>query len=248
MQLNEIDFSTLDIHEIGAWPLVLRVVIIVVACIVSVFVVYFLILSGDITSLEAQKLQLENKRKDFKEKYNMAVNLDAYKKQMQEMQSTYSDLLKELPATSDIPNLVDSISRAGEANYIKFSAIKIGEPQSSGGFYMELPISFSLVGTYHNIGKFISEILKLPRIVTIGDFSLRVADSEVNSGSSKGQLQMNLEVKTYWLSNNNDDKNNANSAEPNAQAPNPSLGTSVVAPGSAPSAETQAPKTEWGGA
>lgn len=224
MQLNEFDFSSLDVHEIGAWPLVLRAAVTIVVCIVSVLLVYFFILAASLDSLALQKTQLENKRKDFKEKYNMAINLDAYKKQMQDMQTTYTDLLRELPATSDIPSLVDNISKVGDANNIKITAIKIGDPQSPGGFYMELPISFTLIGAYHNIGKFISQILQLPRIITIGDFSLRRVEGSDSSDSAKKLLQMSLETRTYWLSNNND-KTDANpqpatlpATHPNASA------------------------------
>lgn len=233
MQLPEIDFSSLELREIGDWPWPLRVIIILFACVLAIVGVYFFVLSSEFAVLETQKVQLESKRKDFKDKYTMAVNLDAYKQQLVEMQNTYKELLKELPATSDIPDLIDNISKIGDSNGIKFSSIKIGDAQASSGFYMELPISFALTGTYHNFGKFINDISRLPRIVTLGDFSIRPMDIADKETVIPGNLMMNLDAKTYWLESASEQQQSADKNKPGAASGNPSA-TPSSTPGMPP--------------
>lgn len=203
MQMPEIDFSSLEIREIGTWPLVLRIIIIFTASVLTIIAVYFFIIASYMQKLDTQKSQLLEKHKEFKEKYNMAVNLDSYKQQMLEMQGMYTEYLKALPASSDIPSLVDVISRLGENNNLKFDSIKIGNAKIASDFYMVLPIDFIITGVYGNIGKFISDLSKLPRIVTIEDFSIKPV-VEGKNNNIPGLLVMNLSIKTYWVASASD--------------------------------------------
>lgn len=197
MKISEIDFGALELRDIGTWPLILRVAIIIASGILAIIVVYFVVIESQLQSLDTQEAQLVAKRNEFKDKYNMAVNLDAYKQQMIEMQGMYKEYLKALPSESDIPNLIDDISRLGEKNNLKFGSIKVGDAKVASGFYMELPIDLVITGSYNNIGKFISDLSKLPRIVTIEDFSIKLAADDKSSNS--GLLLMNLSTKTYWV-------------------------------------------------
>lgn len=217
MRLPEIDFSTLEVREIGSWPLILRVGVVAACAILSSFLVYFFILSAQFDALTNAEKQLQDKKNDFKQKYNMAVNLDAYKKQMEEMQLAYKDFLKELPSSSNVPELVDSISKLGENNALKFNSIKIGDAKAAAGFYMELPITLNVVGTYHNFGKFVTDLSKLPRIVTVNDFSIKPSD-KVDDPASSGILNMTLETETYWLSATDQNKP-VDSTNPSNPAP-----------------------------
>lgn len=204
MKLPEIDFSSLEFREIGSWPLILRIASIIGACIVLIIAIYFLIFDSEIESLKKSIADLEKKRSEFKEQYTMAVNLDAYKDQMKEMQSAYQEYVKQLPSSSNIPELIDSLTKIGESNGLKINSIKLGDSKLIDNFYMSLPLTLSINGGYHNIGIFISETAKLARIVTLNDFNIKVA-----SGQS-GDLQMDMQAETYWL---------ANTAEIDAQKP-----------------------------
>ena len=197
MNKNSIDFSELEARDIGSWPLVLRVAVIAAASIAAVFLVYILILSGQLESLDAAQTLEDSKRKEFKEKFNMAENLDAYVKQMAEMNDSYKGLLKQIPSDSNIPELIDNITKIADKNHLKFQSIKLGEAQNLSGFYKELPIDFILLGTYHNFGRFISDLSKLPRIVTLHDFTINKSTSDK---APAGTLVLAIKARTYWLS------------------------------------------------
>lgn len=195
LKLPQIDFSTLDFREIGSWPLILRGAVIGAAVIVAMILTYYLVFSKELDDLSAAQQQVADKYKEYKDQYNEAVNLDAYKKQLSDMQNAYQDYIKELPSESNIPELIDTLTKAGERNGLKFNFIKIGDPKLISGFYMSLPISLNVSGGYHNFGLFISEIGKQARIVTVGDFTIKAAESKNDPGS----LTMDIESQTYWL-------------------------------------------------
>ncbi len=238
MQMPEIDFSVLEIREIGTWPFVLRLIIIVAAGILTMLSVYFVIIESHIDALHAQETVLVTKRNEFKEKYDMAVNLDAYKQQMIEMKGMYKEYLKALPSSSNIPDLIDSISRLGEKNDLKFASIKIGDAKVASGFYMELPIDLVIIGSYNNIGRFISDLSKISRIVTVEDFSIKPL-SENEGNNNPGMLSMNLSTKTYWVASAIEQQSsNVNAGRPTKPTP-PPVGKlpdvpSNVIPGSKP--------------
>ena len=56
-------------------------------------------------------------------------------------------------------------------------------------FYAETPIQVKVTGGYHDIAAFVSDVSKLPRIVTLQDISMEPAKD--------GVLNMDAIVKTY---------------------------------------------------
>jgi type IV pilus assembly protein PilO len=59
-------------------------------------------------------------------------------------------------------------------------------------FYAELPLKLVLIGGYHDLGHFVSQLAGLPRIVTLHDFTLTPLNE-----TNDGQLRMTLLAKTY---------------------------------------------------
>jgi type IV pilus assembly protein PilO len=60
-------------------------------------------------------------------------------------------------------------------------------------FYAEMPIAIKVIGTYHDLGAFATEISKLSRIVTINDVSI----SPANKDAKDSKLAMEAIAKTY---------------------------------------------------
>jgi len=66
-----------------------------------------------------------------------------------------------------------------------------------------LPIKILVHGTYHQMGKFVSEVAALPRIVTLHDFTIHVdgVKQDKSVGAVKKQAEQNLTMeitaKTY---------------------------------------------------
>jgi len=125
--------------------------------------------------------------KDFKFKHKKAVNLEAYKKQLADMEITFEGMLNQLPGKTEIDDLLIDISNAGTGSGLEQKLFK-PNPEVRKDFYAELPISIKLDGDYHQMADFASRVAALPRIVTLHDFKIRGTGED---------LSMNITAKTY---------------------------------------------------
>ncbi|MCS4305962.1 type IV pilus assembly protein PilO [Rheinheimera pacifica] len=188
LNLSEIDINDLDFQNMGSWPVAVKIIFAAVLAFIVLALSYFLLVDSKIDELAfAQKKEVEL-RQMYRNKYASAVNLDLYKQQMVEMEQTFSFLLKQLPTTHETPGLLDDITYVGTTSGLTFIRIN-WEPEIEKEFYTELPIKIEVVGDYHQFGNFVSEVAKLPRIVSLHDFSIQTEPNE--------RLRFNVVAKTY---------------------------------------------------
>ncbi|WP_306519646.1 type 4a pilus biogenesis protein PilO [Rheinheimera sp.] len=188
MNFNLDELNNLDMSDMGSWPLAGKVIVIAVLAILIATLSFFLLVDDKITQLGVSEAKEQELRQVYRVKYASAVNLELYKKQMVEMEQTFSYLLKQLPATHETPGLLDDITYAGTSTGLTF--VKINWlPEIEKDFYTELPIKIDVVGDYHQFGNFVSEVAKLPRIVSLHDFSVSTDKEE--------RLVFNVIAKTY---------------------------------------------------
>lgn len=189
--LRQIDLSDLDFNNVGSWPAAIKFISGILLLSAVLALGYNFHLQDLQVQLEAKQVEEASLKDQFSSKAFQAANLDAYKEQMQEMEVSFGALLKQLPSDTEVPGLLEDITRAGLGSGLEFEEIKL-LPETAQQFYIELPIQITVVGAYHDLATFVSGVASLPRIVTLHDFNLvsAVADS-----SSK--LRMNILAKTY---------------------------------------------------
>jgi len=188
--LNEFDLGDLDFENIGTWPLAAKLVaglLVFIGLLVAGYYYHIEGLQARLAQVENQELEL---KRDFEKKAFEASNLDAYKRQMIEMEESFGALVSQLPSDTEVPGLLEDITNKGEQNGLVIDTIDLLDevPQE---FYVELPIQINAVGSYHDLGAFISGMAGLPRIVTLHDFDIRAPGEETN------KLEMNILAKTY---------------------------------------------------
>ena len=138
---------------------------------------------------------------DFESKALQAANLDIYKKQLDDMQTSFGTMLRQLPGQTEIPSLLQDISQAAQVDGLKQDLFRPGG-EAPKDFYSEKPIELILEGGYHQFGKFVSDVATLPRIVTLHNISIKPA-----SGPGTDNLIMTLTAKTYrYLEDNEQPK------------------------------------------
>ena len=192
-QLQNFNFNELSVNNIGTWPLLLKVIVWVVIFVGLVFAGRYFVIS-EMEAQHAEELANELKlREEFTNKAYQAVNLDAYRKQMEEMEESFGALISQLPSDTEVPGLLEDITNKGEGSGLVFQAIKL-EKERTREFYIELPIKITATGTYHDMGSFVSGVASLPRIVTLSDFSIRPKGKR---GEDSSQLQVNMTASTY---------------------------------------------------
>lgn len=188
--LREFDFSDLDLDNVGSWPMAVKVIIWALLLILVLAGGYYYHIKGLQETLSREQ-QREAKLKDeFEDKAFKAANLDAYRQQMVEMKESFGALVSQLPSDTEVPGLLEDITNKGLLNGLDIKSINLQKEQSRE-FYVELPISISASGSYHDLGAFISGMAGLPRIVTLHDFQIDMRNNNAT------QLDMNITSKTY---------------------------------------------------
>ncbi|MDN6855595.1 type 4a pilus biogenesis protein PilO [Pseudomonas sp. CAN2814] len=189
--LRKIDVNDLDLNNIGSWPAAVKVI----ACVLLMIIVLALGYNFHLKDLEAQLDQQRQEEVTLKEQFAtkafQAANLDAYKAQMKEMEESFGALLRQLPSDTEVPGLLEDITRTGLGSGLEFEEIKL-LPEVAQQFYIELPIQISVVGGYHDLATFVSSVSSLPRIVTLHDFEIKPA-----TDGSTSKLRMSILAKTY---------------------------------------------------
>ena len=189
---------TLDMQDVGRWPLLFRGIAIgMIFVLVAVGATYYFVWRNKIPQLEQVERQELDLRSTFESRQRLAANLDAYRDQLEEVERTFGAMLRQLPGETEVPSLLVDISQTGLAAGLEE---RLFQPMSeiTREAYSELPIKMQLVGTYHELGNFVSGVVALPRIVTLHDVSLRPEQAQQGAAAGPGnRLVMDVTAKTY---------------------------------------------------
>jgi type IV pilus assembly protein PilO len=183
------DIKNINFNDLSSWPLLVKIVAIGFICIFILVGGYFVFIQGMLDEYDAARKKEEGLRETFLNKKALAINLPAYKQQMEEMQQTFGSLLRQLPNSTEVPDLLVDITQAGLGRGLEFVLFK-PEKETPKEFYAELPISIQVSGTYHELASFVSDVAALPRIVTFADVDMR-------SQPKGGKLSMSAKARTY---------------------------------------------------
>jgi type IV pilus assembly protein PilO len=139
-------------------------------------------------TLDAAQKKEEELRSTFTVKKKQAINLEAYTKQLADIQQAFGALLKQLPNKQEMDALITDVNQAGLGRGLQFELFR-PQGETATEFYAETPISVKVTGGYHDVAAFVSDVSKLSRIVTIHDIAMQPAKD--------GVLAMDATVKTY---------------------------------------------------
>src|SRR5512139_2730233 len=182
------DFNNLDLKTLADWPLPSKLVALGLLCVAIVAAGWWFDWRGGMDTLGAAKQKETELRGVFTTKKNQAINLEAYKKQLADIQQAFGALLKQLPNKQEMDALITDINQAGLGRGLQFELFK-PEAETVSEFYAETPIQVKVTGGYHDVAAFVSDVSKLSRIVTMQNVAMAPAED--------GVLNMDAVVKTY---------------------------------------------------
>jgi type IV pilus assembly protein PilO len=153
-----------------------------------VVALWFVWLNSSDEELQAAEKKELTLREEYKTKLSKAVNLDALKKQREQVQQYVTQLEKQLPSKAEMDALLSDINQAGLGRSLSFELFRPGSV-SVREYYAELPISLRVTGRYHDVGAFASDIANLSRIVTLNNVAI--------TPGKDGTLVMDAQAKTF---------------------------------------------------
>lgn len=183
-------FSGLDPNDPSQWPSLPRNLLYVAVCLAVVAGLWFAWLKSVDEELVTEKTREEQLREDYKKKLVQAVNLDALKKQLEQVQQYVTQLERQLPSKAEMDALLSDINQAGIGRSLQFELFRPGQVLVKE-YYAELPIAVRVSGRYHDIGLFAADIANLSRIVTLNNLSLAPIKDK------NGVLTMDCTAKTF---------------------------------------------------
>jgi type IV pilus assembly protein PilO len=188
--MNLIDeLRALDPKRPGNWPWLIKAGAFILLFIAIQVAAYFLLWQAQTERIEKGRQDVAKQKETFLEKKRLAVNLESYKQQRQEIEQAFGALLKQLPNKSEMDALLIDINQAGLGRGLAFELFKPSEKENFTEFYAELPVAIKVTGNYHDLGAFASDVAKMPRIVLLTDLKL--------DPPREGALSMEAVAKTY---------------------------------------------------
>lgn len=151
--------------------------------------------AADVAALEArlEALQMQNRTAqaltDAEGRGAIERRVGAYRNQL----TTVEGLI---PSSEELPDLLDAISAEAQRTGVDLSLIQpVGAIAEE--FYTRRSYELAVLGSYHGIASFLTEIASLPRIVTPTTLDLTV-DEERTDGSDP-RLHAKFAIETYVL-------------------------------------------------
>ena len=187
MTLDEL--RRLDPKKMGSWPVGPKIGVLVLVLAAILGAGYWFDWAGQMEQIDAEKAREEELKATFLTKKKEALDLPAYRKQLEDIEKQFGALLRQLPGKSEIDALLTDINQAGLGRGLQFELFKPAASETLREFYAELPITIRITGTYHDIGAFASDVGKLSRIVTLNDIAL--------NANKDGSLAMDAVAKTF---------------------------------------------------
>ncbi len=186
MTLDEL--NKLDLKTAADWPMPTKLAALALLFALIVGAGWWFDWRGGMESVDAARQKETELRGVFTTKKMQAVNLDAYKKQLADIDQAFGALLKQLPNKQEMDALITDVNQAGLGRGLQFDLFK-PETEVVSEFYAETPIHVKVTGAYHDIAAFVSDVAKLSRIVTLQNIAMEP--------DKDGTLNMDGIVKTY---------------------------------------------------
>jgi type IV pilus assembly protein PilO len=183
------EFKRTNWQDPGTWHVAPKLVVLAAILIGLPVAGFFFDTQGQIDELERGAIEETKFKEDYLDKKKQAVNLDLHRQQLREIDTQFGALLRQLPNKSQMDALLVDINQAGLGRGLQFDLFKPAPSENQREFYAELPITVKVVGTYHDMGAFASDVGQLSRIVTLNDVAIQTGKD--------GVLTMDATARTF---------------------------------------------------
>ena len=181
-------FTKLRGRHPGLWPVAPRAMLFAALLLGVITAGAWLCWIDQWEMLDTTRAEEGELRKLFRHKVGQAQNLEALRQKKADVLARVEVLGRQLPGKSEMDALLSEINQAGTGRGLQFELFK-PEQLRLRPYYAELPIAIKLVGNYHALAGFVSDIANLPRVVTI--------DHLVINQQKEGALSFEAIVHTY---------------------------------------------------
>jgi type IV pilus assembly protein PilO len=196
LQRLQDDFHGLDPNDPGVWPLAPKIVVFVVLFVGMVAAGWYFDWRDQQASLVQKQQEELQLREVWLDKKRQAVNINAFKLQLAEIDRQFGTLLRQLPGKAEMESLLSDINQAGLGRGLQFDLFQPTGDQIRE-FYAAVPVTINVTGNYHDLGAFAADVAKMPRIVTIRDINLSIPSRQGKNVVADMRLKLDAKAETY---------------------------------------------------
>jgi type IV pilus assembly protein PilO len=183
------EFKRTNWQDPGTWHFAPKTLVLLAILVGLPVAGFFADTQSQIDELERGVAEETKLKEDYVDKKKQAVNLDLHRQQLREIDTQFGALLRQLPNKSQMDALLIDINQAGLGRGLQFDLFRPAGAENAREFYAELPITVRVVGTYHDMGAFASDVGQLSRIVTLNDVTIQTGKD--------GVLTMDATARTF---------------------------------------------------
>jgi len=186
--MNLSELNNIDLKNLVKAPPATQAIVLGLLGLGLIVAGYFLVWSPSLEDLSQVRAQETELRETYTQKKRQAIHLDAYRQRLVDTESALTAMLRQLPNRAEMDALLADINQLGVNQGLEFDLFKPNN-EVKADFYATLPVTIKVNGNYHDIGLFVSQVARLPRIVTLHDIAL--------TPGKAGQLSLDATVRTY---------------------------------------------------
>lgn len=186
--MNLSDLNNLDLSELAQAPVSVKGVVAGFIFVVILAVGYYMDWSSGIDGLKQAQNEEQTLRDSYTSKKRQAIHYETYKQRLADTEKALAAMLRQLPNKAEMDDLLADINQVGIGRGLEFDLFRPGA-EAKADFYATMPVTIKVNGGYHDLGNFVSDVAKLPRVVTIHDINLVPGKS--------GAITMDALVRTY---------------------------------------------------
>ena len=195
-------FNIKNVHE---WPLSLRSAVALLVFLLTLYLGYRFDLSGKSEQLATAEQQEDDLKLQYEALSRKKTVLKHDISHLPGLQQQLVEWKKSIIKHEELAELLNTILKNASNNHLYVSLF---DPDTvvKEGEYEKLPIKVIVVGSYHQLADFVSQLANLPQLVVIGDFVISNENKNDILGSKLAQqaneqklltIEMNLAV--YYI-------------------------------------------------
>ena len=166
----------------------------------SLVVLYFadnLWYSGATELVEAEEGRVENLLSQNRTAQALAISAGrGLEERMALFERHVAELEQLIPSSEEVALVMDQMDQVARDVGV---TVTMTRPQAAvpGPFYDQQSYQIRVLGEYHDVGRFLSGVASLPRIITPSDVQLEPFDDPTGSMGFDAPVEVNFRIQTY---------------------------------------------------
>ncbi|MHB8110128.1 MAG: type IV pilus inner membrane component PilO [Syntrophorhabdaceae bacterium] len=178
--------------KLGKIPQKYMLIAMVAIVVVVLGLLYYFLMIPQLEAKARVSKELSDLRSELTKLKSIQQNMPKHRKEYAQLQDLLQEVMRQLPESKDIPNLLRSLTGVSEETRLKVKQFE-PKPIRNKDFYSELPFEIKFQGNFGNLASFLDGVRKQERIISISDFTLE-AKGPPNSVMIEGTCSANAYV------------------------------------------------------